>query len=103
DRGHRRVGGVAAGAQRLDGGEAREGVRGGGHALAGDDRRAARQLKIAAHIDTSVPIPKFAGPCGAPLMRTSGSGTLVSRFRSSQALVAHFHANFGIKGTLATL
>jgi len=51
DRGDRRVGGVAAGAQRLDGGKARQRMRGGGHALAGDDRRAARELKIAAHDD----------------------------------------------------
>src|SRR5262249_32898048 len=28
---------------------------------------------------------------------------LVSRFRSSQALAAHSHANFGIKGTLASI
>jgi len=64
DRGHRRVGCVTARAQRLDGGKARQRVRGRGHALAGDDRRAARQLKVAAHGDSRVPVPKFASPCG---------------------------------------
>jgi len=73
DRGDCRVGGVAAGAQRLDGGEARQRMRGRGHALASDDRRAAGQLKIAAHDDSSVSIPKFANPCGTPPMRTSES------------------------------
>src|SRR5262249_30337118 len=72
-RGHRRVGCVAAGAQRLDGGKARQGMRGRRHALAGDDRRAARQLKIAAHGDSRVPLPKFANPLRHPLMRTSQS------------------------------
>src|SRR5262249_4370176 len=33
----------------------------------------------------------------------SGHDRLVSRFRSSQALAAPYDANFGIKGTLATL
>ena len=49
DRGHRRVGRIAARAQRLDRGERRQRMRGRRHALAGDDRRAARQMEVAAH------------------------------------------------------
>jgi len=36
----------------------------GGDLTLFDDRGAARQLKIAAHGDSGVPIPKFAHPCG---------------------------------------
>jgi hypothetical protein len=39
---------------------------------------------------------------GIHIFRSLGE-RLVSRFRSSQELAAHSHANFGIKGTLATL
>src|SRR2546430_9911255 len=37
------------------------------------------------------------------MRRNFKSTTLVSRFRSSQALAAHSRANFGIKGTLALM
>ena len=43
-----RVGGVAAGAQRLDGGAGRQRMRRRRHALAGDHRRAAGQMKVTA-------------------------------------------------------
>src|SRR5437016_14384470 len=44
-----------------------------------------------------------SGQFGGYLSRNFQSTTLVSRFRSSQALAAHSRANFGIKGTLALM
>jgi hypothetical protein len=40
---------------------------------------------------------------GITVFVTAPVGGLVSRFRSSQTLAAHSHANFGIKETLASL
>ncbi len=46
---HCRIRGIAAGMQGLDRGEARQGVRGRSHSLAGDHRRPTGQLKVSAH------------------------------------------------------
>jgi predicted RNase H-like nuclease len=69
-------------------------------------------------VDIPIGLPERVGPCGRaaenavrPLLGTrqssvfsvSARGALVSRFRSSQILAAPSDANFGIKGTLATL
>ncbi len=51
---HRRVGRAAAGAQRLDGGQGRQRVRGRRHAFAGNHGRAAGELEIAAHSHSTV-------------------------------------------------
>src|SRR5258708_4060445 len=50
NRRHRGVDRIAAGAQHVDGGEARQRMRGRSHAVACDDGRAAGQLEIAAHL-----------------------------------------------------
>ncbi len=65
DRGIRRR---AAGAQRVDGGERRQRMRGRRHAFAGDDGRAAGQLEIAAHANVGmfVMVTRCAAGCLRP-------------------------------------
>src|SRR6516164_245077 len=63
------------------------------------------RLELAARSTTSWLDPKLVA-VGVQIGQAIGwrrlrFGRLVSRFRSSQYLAAHSHANFGIKGTLA--
>ena len=52
--GYRGVGCIAPVPQRIECGKARQRMRGRGHAVAGDDRRAPGQLKVAAHLIPAV-------------------------------------------------
>jgi hypothetical protein len=51
----------------------------------------------------ALPAAQLFGGAGDARVLPGHLADLVSRFRSSQVLAVHPHANFGIKGTLATL
>ena len=70
-------------------------------ARAGDGRQG-RAGDVAGDLSGGAP-HAAAPPRGHPAVHRQPPAALVSRCRSSQAFAAHSYANFGIKGTLASI